>query len=155
MDQKSNLKINEKAVKEAEHLNGKYLIRTSDDTLSTEDIALGYKQLIEVERAFRTLKTTLESRPVYHRKEERIRAHVLLCWLALLLVRLAEVNTNQTWPTLRSELEDMHLIELESDDGKVLQRTELTQRQKDILFLLNLPHPPKILDILLRKGQKA
>jgi hypothetical protein len=38
MDQKSNLKINEKAVKEAEHLNGKYLIRTSDDTLSTEDI---------------------------------------------------------------------------------------------------------------------
>lgn len=81
-----------------------------------------------MERAFCTLKTILELRPVYHRKEERIRAHVLLCWLSLLLVRIAEVNTQQTWPQLRSELEDMHLIEYESVDGKVYQRTELTER---------------------------
>ncbi|KLU62249.1 hypothetical protein CEB3_c12930 [Peptococcaceae bacterium CEB3] len=46
----------------------------------------------EVERAFRTLKTTLELRPVYHRKDDRICAHVLLCGLALLLVRLAEAE---------------------------------------------------------------
>ena len=98
MDSKGNFKINNQVVKEMEHLDGKYLIRTSDDTLSVEDIAFGYKQLLEVERAFRTLKTTLELRPVYHRKEERIRAHVLLCWLSLLLVRIAEVNTLQTWP---------------------------------------------------------
>jgi transposase len=155
MDKKGNLKINEQAVKEAERLDGKYLIRASDDTLSAEDIALGYKQLMEVERAFRTLKTTLELRPVYHRKEERIRAHVLLCWLALLLVRLAEVNTKETWPTLRSELDDMHLVEYESEDGKVLQRTELTEKQQGILSLLKLPEPPKILDIRLRKGSKT
>lgn len=72
---KGNLKINEKAVKEAEN----------------EDIALGFKQLWEVERAFCTLKTTLELRPVFHRKDDRICSHVLLCWLSLLLVRLAEV----------------------------------------------------------------
>ena len=70
-----------KAVKAMEHLDGKYLLRTSDDTLSAEDVALGYKQLLKVEAAFRTLKQSLELRPVYHRKEERIRAHVLLCWL--------------------------------------------------------------------------
>lgn len=81
----------------------------------------------------------LERRPVYHRKEERIRAHVLLCWLSLLLVRITEVNTKQTWPKLRSELEDMHLIEYESTDGNVFQRTELTEGQKRILFLLEIP----------------
>jgi IS4 transposase len=69
MDSKGNFKINNQIVKEMEHQDGKYLIRTSDDTLSMGDIALGYKQLLEVERAFRTLKTTLELRPVYHRKQ--------------------------------------------------------------------------------------
>lgn len=127
MDSKGNLRIDPQTVKEAERLDGKYLIRTSDDTLSAEDVALGFKQLHEVEHAFRTLKTTLELRPVYHRKEDRIRAHVLLCWLALLLVRLAEFNTRQTWETLRSELDNMHIIECESIDGKVWQRTELTE----------------------------
>ncbi|ODA40851.1 Mobile element protein [Desulfosporosinus sp. BG] len=155
MDSKGNFKINNQAVKEMEHLDGRYLIRTSDDTLSVEDVALGYKQLLEVERAFRTLKTTLELRPVYHRKEERIRAHVLLCWLSLLLVRIAEVNTHQTWPQLRSELEDMHLIEYESTDGKVYQRTEITEGQKRILFLLKIPEPAKIQDISLFQGSKT
>lgn len=155
MDSKGNFKINNQVVKEMEHLDGKYLIRTSDDTLSVEDIAFGYKQLLEVERAFRTLKTTLELRPVYHRKEERIRAHVLLCWLSLLLVRIAEVNTLQTWPQLRSELEDMHLIEYESSDGKVFQRTEITEGQKRIFSLLKIPEPAKILDISLFRRSKT
>jgi transposase len=69
---------------EEAHLAGKYIISSSDDTLSAGDIALKYKQLMEVERAFRTLKTTLDLRPVYHRKDERIQAHVFLCFLALL-----------------------------------------------------------------------
>lgn len=155
IDTKGNLKINEKAVKAAEKLDGKYLIRTSDDTLSVEDIALGYKQLWEVERAFRTLKTTLELRPVYHRKDDRICSHVLLCWLALLLVRLTEVQTKQTWMALRSELEKIHLIEYESVDGKVFQRTELTKEQISIFSAIKLPEPPKILDISLRKGSKT
>lgn len=81
------LRLNKQAIRDAEKYDGKYLIRTSDDTLSPEDVALGYKQLIEVEDAFRTLKSTLELRPMYHRLEDRIRAHILLSWLALLLVR--------------------------------------------------------------------
>src|SRR5690606_515725 len=80
----------DRAKVEAEaRLDGKYLLRTSDDTLAPAEVALGYKQLLEVEEAFRTLKHTLEIRPVDHRREDRIRAHVLLCWLALLLVRVA------------------------------------------------------------------
>ncbi len=83
------LKLNKSKIAEDEKYDGKYLIRTSDDTLSAEDVALGYKQLVDVEDAFRTLKTELNLRPVYHRLEDRIRAHVLLSWLALLLVRVA------------------------------------------------------------------
>ncbi len=65
------IKIDLLKVKAEEALDGKYLPSTSDDSLTPEDVALGYKQLMEVERAFRTLKTTLELRPVYHRKDER------------------------------------------------------------------------------------
>ncbi len=154
MDKRGNLKIDRQAVKEAERLDGKYLIRTSDDSLSAEDIALGYKQLMDVEAAFRTLKTTLDLRPVYHRKDERIKAHVLLCWLALLLVRLAEVETKQTWRTLRMELEKMHLIEYESVDGRVWQRTETTEEQDGIFSALKIDEPPRIWHIAPRMTKK-
>ena len=66
--------------------------------LTAEDIALGYKQLLEVERGWRDMKQVIDLRPVYHRKEERIRAHVILCWLALLLIRIAETTAGDTWP---------------------------------------------------------
>ena len=66
--------------------------------MTAEDIALGYRQLLEVERGWRDMKQVIDLRPVYHRKEERIRAHVILCWLALLLARIAENATGDTWP---------------------------------------------------------
>lgn len=66
-------------MKDEEHLDGKYLLSTSDDTLSPEDVALGYKQLLEVEDSFRTLKSALDMQPICNRLEDRIRAHVLLC----------------------------------------------------------------------------
>lgn len=144
------LKIDWAKVRAEEHLDGKYLLSTSDDTLSPEEVALGYKQLMEVERAFRTLKTTLELRPLYHHKDERIRAHVLLCFLSLLLVRIAERQTGQTWDRLRAVLERIHLGEFESKDGCILQRTELTIDQANLLKILNISPPPKIQKVDLR-----
>ena len=94
--------IDRAKIKAEERLDGKYLLSTSDPDLSAEDVALGYKNLLEAERGFRDLKTTLELRPVFHRLEHRIRAHVLLCWLALLLIRVAERQTDQTWRTDRA-----------------------------------------------------
>jgi hypothetical protein len=129
-------------VRAEERLDGKYLLSTSDDSLSPEDVALGYKQLLQVERAFRTLKTTLELRPVHHRKEDRIRSHVLLCWLALHLVRVAERETGETWDTIRSVMDRIHLGEFCGKDGGVLQRTELTQDQQNLLKKLKIPPPP-------------
>ncbi len=70
-----------------------------------EDITAGYKQLLEVERGWRDMKSVLDLRPVCHRLEEPIRAHVLFCWLALLLVRVAKNQAGQTWPATRRELQ--------------------------------------------------
>ena len=69
----------------------------------------GYKQLLQVERGWRDLKSILDLRPVYHRREDHIRAHVLLCWLALLLIRIIEHETGDTWRNIRNELQRLHL----------------------------------------------
>ncbi len=136
------LRVDRAAIAAEARLDGKFLLRTSDPTLSVEDIALGYKQLLEIERGWRDMKTTLDLRPVRHRKEDRIRAHVILCWLALLLIRLAETHTEQTWRNLRDELQRIHLGSFTGPAGTSRQRTELTARQRDILRALNVPEPP-------------
>jgi transposase len=141
------IKIDKGKIREEEHLDGKYILSTSDDTLTPEDVALGYKQLLEVERAFRTLKTTLDLRPVYHRKDERIQAHVFLCFLALLLVRIAERKTNMTWDRIKAQMERLHLIDFFSKDGHVLQTTEPTSEHVNILKMLKIQSPKRIQDI--------
>ncbi|RFU18762.1 IS1634 family transposase [Geodermatophilus marinus] len=125
-------------------LDGKYLLVTSDPDLSAEDVALGYKNLLEAERGFRDLKSTLELRPVFHRLEPRIRAHVLLCWLALLLIRVAERRTGQTWPALARELGRLHAVTLTGPTGTVTQTTELTTGQSGILRACAVAPPPRI-----------
>ena len=106
-------------------------------------IALGYKALLEAERSWRDMKSTLELRPVHHRLEDRIRAHVQLCWLALLLVRVIEVATASTWRNIRDELERMHLVSLATAEGQVAQRSLTTAGQRAILAGLDLPEPPR------------
>jgi len=119
----------------------------SDPKLSPEDIALGYKQLYEVERGWRDLKHVIDLRPVYHRKEERIRAHIMLRWLALLLIRIAETTTGQTWQRLRRELDRLHLGTFTGPAGLFRQRSELTKPQRDILAKLDLPTPKQIIEL--------
>lgn len=137
------LRVDRAAVAADQKLDGKFLLRTSDPTLSAEEVALGYKQLLQVERAWRDMKTTLNLRPVYHRRQERIRAHVLLCWLGLLLIRIAENGTGQTWLRIRWELEKMHLGRFSGRAGLVHQRTETTSLQLAILRALGLDEPPR------------
>jgi hypothetical protein len=141
------LRVNRAAVRAEERLDGKFLLRTSDPTLSAEDIALGYKQLLEVERGWRDMKSTLELRPVYHRLEHRIRAHVTLCWLALLLIRVAETTCGDTWRNLRHELDRMHLGTFTGPAGTIRRRTATTPTQAGILRALDLAEPREISDI--------
>ena len=139
------LRVDQAAVAAEAHLDGKYLLRTSDPTLTAEDVALAYKQLLQVERGWREMKTTLDLRPVRHRKEDRIRAHVILCWLALLLIRIAENQTDDTWMNLRDELQRLHLGTFTGPAGTSQQRTQHTNRQRDILRALDVPEPPRFL----------
>lgn len=136
------LRVDRAAVRAEAHLDGKFLLRSSDPTLTAEDIALGYKQLLQVERGWREMKTTLDLRPVHHRKEDRIRAHVQLCWLALLLIRIAENQTGDTWRNVRRELQRLHQGTFRGNAGLAQKTSETTAAQLRILRALGLEPPP-------------
>jgi hypothetical protein len=138
------LRVDAATIKTEENLDGKYLLRTSDPKLAAEDIATGYKQLLQVERGWRDMKQVIDLRPACHRKEERIRAHVLLCWLALLLTRDIENNCGATWPQIRRELDRITIGTFTGPAGTFRQRTEITKPQRDILAQLKTNPPPKI-----------
>jgi hypothetical protein len=146
------LRVDAVAVTADAKLDGKYLLRTSDPQLSTEDIALGYKQLLEVERGWRDMKQVLDLRPVYHRIEERIRAHVLLCWLALLLARIVQTQAGTpdqatTWPRARAELQRLHVGTFTGPAGLFRQTTPPSPEARRLHTALDLPLPPRILDL--------
>jgi hypothetical protein len=143
------LRLDAAAIKAESHLDGKWLLRTSDSTLSPEDLAAAYKQLLQVERGWRDMKGALGLRPVFHHREDRIRAHVQLCWLALLLLRVVENATNDTWRNIRNELERMHLVTLATAEGQVAQRSATTTGHKTILAALELPEPPRFFDFTI------
>jgi Transposase DDE domain len=143
------LRIDAGKAKAEENLDGKYLLRTSDPAMTAEDIALGYKQLLEVERGWKDLKQVIDLRPVYHRKEERIRAHVILCWLALLLARVAENATGTTWPQLRRQLDRIAVGTFTGPAGTFRQRTEISPAQAAILEQLGIDPPPRIYQLTL------
>lgn len=138
------LRIDRAKIRAEERLDGKYLLSTSDPDLSAEDVALGYKNLLEAERGFRDLKSTLELRPVFHRLEPRIRAHVLICWLALLLIRVAERRTGATWRTIATELGRVHAVTLTGSAGTVTQTTPPSGQSAGFLSACGVDPLPRI-----------
>jgi transposase len=144
---KGLLRIDRAKIAAEAKLDGKTLLRTSEMSVDAAEIARGYKALLEVERGWRDLKQ-LELRPVYHRKDERIIAHVQLSWLALLLIRTAEIATGDTWRNLSHELDRIQLHTYDTGQGTVSQRTRLTAKQSSILERLGLPEPPRYYDFV-------
>ena len=142
-------RIDKAAIASEAKLDGKWLLRTSDDSLSPTDLAVAYKQLLEVERGWRDMKGSLGLRPVFHHREDRIRSHVQLCWLGLLLIRVIENATGDTWRNVRNELERMHLVTMETAEGRVAQRTSTTKAQAAILAKLDIAEPGRLLDFTL------
>lgn len=143
------LRVDQGAIKREAHLDGKWLLRTSDTTLTPDDLAAAYKQLLAVERGWRDFKGALGLRPVFHYREDRIRAHIQLCWLALLLLRVIENATADTWRNTRRELDRMHLVTLATSAGQVAQRSATTPSQHRLLRALDLPEPPRFFDFTL------
>jgi transposase len=138
------LAIDRAKVKAEQRLDGKYLLATSDPDITAEDAALGYKNLLEAERGFRDFKSELLLRPVFHRLEHRIRAHVLICWLALLPTRVAELSCHQSWRNIRRETGRLKQVTLAGQAGTITQTTPLRTDQQTIYQALSIQPPPRI-----------
>ena len=128
-------------------LDGKFVVHSNDDTLSAADLALGYKQLQRVEAAWRSLKSGLKLRPVYHWAPHRIHAHVALTVLSLRLERMAEQGCGDTWRNIRDHLKRIKLAQLLSPNGTVWQVTEPSPDVLKRLKSLNIPKPAPILQL--------
>lgn len=135
-------------VNAAERLEGKFVVHSNDDTLSAEDMALGYKQLQRVEQAWRRLKSGLRMRPVFHWAPHRIHAHVALTVLALLLERVAEQACADTWRNVRDDLRQVKLAQLSSPNGTVWQVTEPAAPAAKRLKSLQIANPPPVLKLV-------
>ena len=112
--------------------------------LSPGDTALGYKNLLEAEHGFRDLKSELLLRPVFHRLERRICAHVLICWLALLLTSVAERSCDQSWRNICRETARLKQVTLTGQAATMTQNSPLRPEQKTIYQALSITPPPLI-----------
>ena len=95
-------------------------------------IIASYKDLWQVEAAFRQLKSELEMGPIYHWKDRRIRAHIMICFLALILRttfygKLKTADKNVSYTKVAQDLKALHAIGLTIKNQSVLMRTELKE----------------------------
>ncbi len=146
-DTRKGLAIDRKAVKELERFDGKFVVHSNDDTLSGEDMALGYKQQQRVEQAWRSMKSGLNMRPVHHWAPHRIHAHIAITVLSLLLERAIEHAGEDTWRNIRDDLKQIQLAQLSSPNGTVWQVTEPRPDAAKRLKQLQIPPPKPMLDL--------
>ena len=139
------LRIDSEKVRLARKRDGKFVVHSNDDSLSADDMARGYKQLAEVERAWRLLKSGIKIRPVFHWAPHRICAHVSLTMIAFLLERLAENACQDTWRNIRDDLKQIKLVQLLTPDGEVWQVTEPDRKSANRLKQLGISPPPPII----------
>ena len=117
----------EKVVAE-ERFDGKWVLRTNTE-LAPSDVALRYKDLLHVESMFRSLKSLLDTRPIFHRCDDTIRGHVFCSFLALLLMkelqsRLESRGWNDVeWRPLLDELEDVQELTVSANGKSYVVRT--------------------------------
>jgi len=128
--------------------DGKWVLRTTTE-LAPADVALAYKQLWTVEEIFRTMKSLLETRPVYHRTDEAIRGHVFCSFLALRLrseleSRLAERGESFEWASIIRDLDRIEEVEIAKDGTRFLLRTEAPGAAGKVFQAAGVALPPTI-----------
>jgi len=141
--------IDEAKVKRESRFDGKWVLQTDMDEMSAEDVALKYKQLWMVEDMFRTAKTLLETRPVYHHHDETIRGHVFCSFLALVLRkelqdRLALEGDKFEWAEILRDLEALQYVEVEHQTKRFLLRTEAQGTCNAVFRAAGVAIPPTI-----------
>ena len=144
--------IDEEKKRYLELLDGKLLLVTNTNEAAAQ-VVQRYKSLADIERGFRVLKSDIEIRPVYHRLPQRIRAHALICFIALVLyrvmrMRLKAAKRSESPTTLLEQLKRIHQQTAVTADGKTLTGlTEITALQKSLFAALDL-NPPTPSDLV-------
>jgi transposase len=136
---------------------GKYVIQTEERNLSPVEAVRAYKELSDVERGFREMKDIIEMRPIFHRKKERVQAHIFVAALAFLLDRALEkklkaAHVQMSSPQALEALATVHVVDIKVDDSHKRGVTAGSARARDVLSALAITdhEPPK-----LAKGEKA
>ena len=136
-----------------ELLDGKFLVSTSNMKMAAEDVVKGYKQLWAVERVFRDMKNIINLRPVYHRNDDRIRCHMLICWMSMILIRVAEAKTGMTWRCIEREMEQVTAAAIETGDSVTWMRSDMTKKASEILSKFKAAEPKPLIAIEAKKDK--
>ena len=151
--------IDEGKVKSDMRFDGKWVLRTDMNELSAAEVALKYKQLWMVEEMFRTAKTLLETRPIYHKCDETIRDHVFCSFLALMLRkelqnRLEAAGHQFEWQQVLADLESLESIEVEHQGKRFLLRTEARGTSGAVFRAVGVALPPTVQQIKEQQNPK-
>jgi transposase len=141
-------KIDPEAIERDAAYDGMYVL-TSNTKLAGGQIIETYKGLWQVEHAFRNLKTELEMGPVYHWKDDRIRAHVMICFLALVLrtifyKKLRAEDPKVSYQEVFSSLKSLEAVGLKFKNKSVVLRTEPKEKALVAFRALKMSAPPRI-----------
>jgi hypothetical protein len=145
---KEHFSVDEAKIKEEERFDGTWVLRTNTE-LTAEEVALKYKQLWMVETVFRSIKSLLETRPIYHHMDETIRGHVFCSFLAMVVLKELEARMEKRgvraeWADIKRDLRALQEVELESDGRKWYLRTELRGVCYDVLQAVGVAVPSAV-----------
>jgi transposase len=145
--------IDEAKVKRESRFDGKWVLQTDLDEMSSEDVALKYKQLWMVEDMFRTAKTLLQTRPIHHHRDETIRGHVFCSFLALVLRKelhdlLALGGDKFEWAEIIRDLEALQYVEVEHQGKRFRLRSEAQGTCSAVFRAVGVAIPPTIARII-------
>ncbi len=140
----NGITLNENRINILRKLAGRFLIVTNTD-LPESEVVSAYREQWQIERSFRTIKSFIEIRPVYHRKSDRIKAHVFVCVLSLLLSILIEKKTEITISETTRILSQLKVTPVRLQSGIIMIRSE-SEQVLNLLNKMNIPYPEKITD---------
>ena len=140
--------MDEQKVKEEARYDGKWVLQTNLDD-DPEIIALAYKELWMVETMFRTMKSILETRPIYHKRDETIRGHVFCSFLALLLKRALEQRLEQKgetweWAEILRGLDNLHEVEALFQGKRFVFRSQVIGDAHKAFMAAGVALPPTL-----------
>jgi transposase len=161
IEDKERIGIDEEAVKREAKYDGKWILKTNT-AMPAEEVAMAYKSLWQVERAFREMKSSLDLRPVYHWSESRVRGHIMVCFLALVLesglLRALKKGRRETkkgenvaggdesgisMKDLMADLKRLQAMKVNLDGKQYLLRTEFQGEAYEAFKVLGLRPPEK------------